>query len=308
MSKNLNLLMIGAMYENGGNTTHRFLDGHPQLFVYPFESQLGTKFVVDDFTSLFPVKYRWPVFPLDGTAYGDYKLIMDEECKVRARTPHVSKFRHMKLDLSDDERCDVYQKYIRKWGRSRANNVLAFFRSTFDVWQNCRRTGKEKFYVGYSPVLVIDADKILTECPRAHFLHIVRNPWSAYADTKKRPVPLSLERYIFAWNTNQYFALLFQKKFPGRMHILRLEDILKNPVHTLGTFCEKLGLQRSDSLKEVSWNGEALQEVFPWGTIRRATVEANRQTANELSKQEQKEVRERTWPYLKDLGYNGFIR
>jgi hypothetical protein len=25
------LLMISAMYENGGNTTHRFLDGHPQL-------------------------------------------------------------------------------------------------------------------------------------------------------------------------------------------------------------------------------------------------------------------------------------
>ena len=40
---NFRLLMIGAMYENGGNTTHRFLDGHPQLFVYPFESQLGTR-------------------------------------------------------------------------------------------------------------------------------------------------------------------------------------------------------------------------------------------------------------------------
>ena len=41
------LLMIGAMYENGGNTTHRFLDGHPQLYVYPFESQLGTRLVND---------------------------------------------------------------------------------------------------------------------------------------------------------------------------------------------------------------------------------------------------------------------
>ena len=39
------LLMIGAMYENGGNTTHRLLDGHPQLHVYPFESQLGTRLV-----------------------------------------------------------------------------------------------------------------------------------------------------------------------------------------------------------------------------------------------------------------------
>ena len=42
------LLMLGAMYENGGNTTHRFLDGHPELFVYPFESQLGTRLVTDE--------------------------------------------------------------------------------------------------------------------------------------------------------------------------------------------------------------------------------------------------------------------
>ena len=30
MSNDFRLLMIGAMYENGGNTTHRFLDGHPR--------------------------------------------------------------------------------------------------------------------------------------------------------------------------------------------------------------------------------------------------------------------------------------
>lgn len=29
MSNDFRLLMIGAMYENGGNTTHRLLDGHP---------------------------------------------------------------------------------------------------------------------------------------------------------------------------------------------------------------------------------------------------------------------------------------
>lgn len=55
------LLMISAMYENGGNVTHRFLDGHPEMFVYPFESQVGTSLVNDPLTTMFPVKYRWPV-------------------------------------------------------------------------------------------------------------------------------------------------------------------------------------------------------------------------------------------------------
>src|ERR1700740_442792 len=95
INKNFPLIMISAMYENGGNTTHRFLDGHPELFVYPFESQLGTRMVQDHLSSLFPVKYRWPVFPLDGTPEEDYRAIIDEECKVRARTSHVSKFRDM---------------------------------------------------------------------------------------------------------------------------------------------------------------------------------------------------------------------
>ena len=38
----MKVIMLSAMYENGGNTTHRMLDGHPGLFVYPFESQVGT--------------------------------------------------------------------------------------------------------------------------------------------------------------------------------------------------------------------------------------------------------------------------
>src|SRR5439155_23852399 len=98
------LLMIGAMYENGGNTTHRLLAGHPQLYVYPFESQLGTRLVNDLLSSTFPVKYRWPVFALEATPEQDYAAIIDEETRVRARTPHVSKFRDHEFDFSDDER------------------------------------------------------------------------------------------------------------------------------------------------------------------------------------------------------------
>ena len=72
MADDFRLLMLGAMYENGGNTTHRFLDGHPQMFVYPFESQVGTRHVQDGLTSMFPVKYRWPAFQLDATPAEDY--------------------------------------------------------------------------------------------------------------------------------------------------------------------------------------------------------------------------------------------
>ncbi|WP_204105821.1 MULTISPECIES: sulfotransferase [Spirulina sp. CCY15215] len=300
-------LMLGAMYENGGNTTHRFLDGHPQMFVYPFESQIGTKLVSDRMSSIFPVKYRYPVFSLDATSYQDYKAIIDEEGKVRARTPHVSKFRHIEFDFNDDERCEIYQKYIAETGRSRANNVAAFFKSTFDAWKDYNRTGKEQFYVGYSPIFVVDAPKILEDFPNAHVLHVVRNPWSAYADTKKRPVPHSLADYMLGWTLNQYYALLYQEKYRDRLHIVRAEDVMQDPYNTLGKVCEKLGLERADSLKIPSWNGKPLEEVYPWGTIRKATPEANLATAKELSTEEIEEIRLRTRQYLEVFNYHDFL-
>jgi Sulfotransferase family len=308
MSEDFRLLMIGAMYENGGNTTHRHLDGHPGLFVYPFESQIGTRKVNDLLSSTFPVKYRWPVFDLDATPAQDYQAIIDEEGKVRARTPHVSKFRDHPFDLSDDERRDIYVSHVQRTGRSRVNNVAAFFRATFEAWKDHNSSGQESVYVGYSPIITVDAEKILSEMPGAHFLHVVRNPWSAYADTKKRPVPLALEGYMLGWTLNQHYALVAKNRFEDRFHLVRAEDVMANPVSALGPVCEALGLDADDSLGGPSWNGVELTEVYPWGTIRRATPEQNLATAEELSESERDEVAARAFQYLDVLGYEGFLR
>lgn len=308
MNQNFRLLMLSAMYENGGNMTHRFLDGHPQMYVYPFESQLGTRYVKDFLSSMYPLKYRWPSFLLDASPYQDYKAIIDEEAKIRVITPHVSKFRNMPMKFSDDERCRLYQEYVKATGRSRANNVTAFFQSTFDAWKDYNRSGEENVYVGYSPIIIVDAEKILTELPQSHVLHVVRNPWSAYADTKKRPVPMSIEHYLSAWIQNQYYALLYKKKYPNRVHLLRTQDIMADPENTLGSLCEALGLERVKSLNTLTWNSMVLEEVYPWGTIRRASPEVNNATAEELSCQEREEIRWRTSDYLETFDFKNFIK
>lgn len=307
MSDDFRFLMIGAMYENGGNTSHRFLDGHPQLYVYPFESQIGTRLVSDQLTSVFPLKYRWPTFALHATSEQDYRAIIDEEAKVRARTPHVSKFRDHAMNFDDDERCEIYCSYVERSGRSRPNNVAAFFRATFDAWKDFNPSGEEKVYVGYSPIITVDAEKILDEMPGAHFLHIVRNPWSAYADTKKRPVPLPLSDYTIGWSLNQHAAFVCKERFPDRFHLVRTEDVIADSTATLGAVCESMGLRSSDTLAHVTWNGKELDQVYPWGTIRNATPGANAATAAELRRDEQKEIQLRTAPYLELLGYTHFL-
>jgi hypothetical protein len=307
MSADFRLLMLGAMYENGGNTTHRLLDGHPQLFVYPFESQVGTRLVQDALSSMFPVKYRWPAFALDATPAEDFHAIIDEECKVRARTPQVSKFRHMPFELSDEERGRLYVERVGRTGRSRANNMAAFFQATFDAWKDYKRTGRECVYVGYSPIITVDAERILADLPGAHVLHVVRNPWSAYGDTKRRPVPLSLRHYMLGWTLNQYHALLYRERFPDRVHVVRAEDVMADSRKTLGAICEKLGLEAAESLATPSWNGSSLEEIYPWGTIRAATPAANRATAETLSERERAEIRASTWQYLEVFDYKSFL-
>ena len=306
MSSDFRLLMLSAMYENGGNTAHRFLDGHPGLFVYPFESQLGTRLVNDALTSMFPVKYRWPVFALDATPLQDYRAIIDEEAKVRARTPHVSKFRHVPFDFSDDDRATRYEAMVRETGRSTGGNVAAFFRATFDAWRDHRRSGREQVHVGYSPVITVDAEKILAALPGAQILHIVRNPFSAFADTSKRPVPMALADYMRAWCINQYHALLARERHPQRVHILRIEDVMADPRGALAPVCAALGLDADDALLRPSWNGAPLEEVYPWGTIRRATPEANRAAAAELPQAAREEIAAMAWQYLDVFDYRGF--
>ena len=256
---------------------------------------------------MFPVKYRWPVFALDATPAEDFHAIIDEECKVRARTPQVSKFRHLPFDFSDDERAALYAAQVEQTGRSRAHNVAAFFRATFEAWKDHRRSGREQVYVGYSPIIGVDAATILTELPEAHVLHVVRNPWSAYADTTKRPVPLGLARYMLGWTVNQYHALLGRERFPGRLHIVRAEDVMGDAAGTLGPVCDALGVERAATLARPSWNGTELAEVYPWGTIRTPTPAQNRREAESLSAAERDDIRQRAWQYLDVFDYRSIV-
>lgn len=304
MGSEFQLLMISAMYENGGNTTQRLLDGHPELQSYPYESQPGTRHVADHLSSLYPLKYRWPVFPLHGTPEQDYETIIDEECKVRIKTPHVSKFRHREIDLDDKERKRIFVELMQGRERTRANLVEAFFTSSGLAWKDYKRSGSERTHVGYSPIIVVDAEKILSDWDNAHVLQVVRNPWSAYADTKRRPVPLGIHHYMNGWVVNQIHALAARERFSDRMHIVRFDDIVADPVGVLGRVLDAVGVDpASESLTWPSWNGERLEETYPWGAVRTPTVEANRATADELDANETAEIRRWVEPLLGPLGF-----
>jgi len=300
----MDLIMISAMYENGGNVTHRHLDGHPELLVYPFESQPGTRLVNDEMLSMFPFKYRWPEFPVEGDVGADFEAFFDEEYKTRVRRPDGSKFRDADFQVTEADRKESFIRFMKDKPRTRGNLVTAFFHSSFDAWKNLNKTGKEKYYVGYSPIIGVDGDRILTDLPGSKVLHVVRNPIVCFSETRRRPFPLSLKRYTWTWNFVQYKSLVYAEKYPDRYIIVRYEDVLSNKKATMEKLSDQLGISFNESMLYPSWNGKKLDNVYPWGTIDFPDENEQSTRKSELTSDEIDEIRRISKIFAAELGYD----
>lgn len=307
MTKQFDFLMISAGFEHGGNVTQRFLDGHEELYVYPFESQLGNRHVHDYLSSLERPQYRYPEFPSNISAEEIYELFYDEELKTFLRKPNGSKFKTADLQMNEKDRIASFCKHLENKPHTRANNVEAFFRSTFDAWTNYKVSGKNHIYVGYSPIIGIDADRILADFPQGHIIHVVRNPFSAYADTKKRPFPLSFKQYIMSWNLYHHIVMMHKNNHPDKITIMRYEDLVANPEKALAPLCKALNIKFTESMTYPSWNSENITgKIYPWGTINNATPEENMATANRLSTEEKKQIKLFSQHMIDVFDYNSF--
>ena len=233
-------------------------------------------------------------------------MFWDEELKTLCRVPGRSKFRDAGIELDETVRKECYVAHFADRPRTRAGAVEAFFRSTFEAWTNYNRSGHECAYVGYNPVQCLDAEKIFADFPIGHVVHVVRNPYSGFADTSKRPFPLSLERYTWTWSYCQLLALTYAGRYPRNFHILRFEDLVANPAAAMTNLCDRLGLSASDKCLYPSFNGTKLEEVYPWGTIRLPTTTANLATADELTSAQKQEIKSLAGVMMKLLGYDDF--
>lgn len=318
MANPFKLIMVSAWHEQFGNGLLRHLDGHPSLYVYPFESQLATTHSSNLLTPAVPQRYAWPEFTTEMTPEAAYQAMWDEELKTYLRTPWRSKFKDCGIEMDEGARIKAFKTTCEEiapcsggaWpdSNTRANYVEAFFRSTFDAWTNRQSSGAETHYVGYSPPIGMDADKIFADFPDAQIVHIIRNPWSGYADTIKRPFPFKLERYCQIWNTVQIAAGTYAGKYKGRFHLVRYEDLVDDPKHVMDSLMVALGLPQSDAVYYPSFNGKKMESVYPWGTIKTASAEANFATANELTEAQKQAVTTECQLVTNLFGYYDFLK
>lgn len=301
---------------------HRHFDAVPWAYTYPFESQIGTRYSRNSLSYWHPFRYGYPEFP-EGTTYERaWELLWDEEAKAYLRNPARSKFKDCGLVMDEKARRAAYLSYCRTPvvtttdGVShggfpipfyRAVVIEAYFRSFFDAWTNLNRSGRESHYVGYNPGMVAETDKLLSDFPTAHILHIVRNPFSAYADYLRRPYPQqTLEEYCTVYNAAHHMAVNYTVKYPGRFHLIRLEDFLFDKRATLSPIIERMGLPWDDSLLYPSFNGKVLETLPPWGTVEKPTAEYNESQAASLTPEIRARIRAECALLINTFNYQRF--
>jgi hypothetical protein len=104
---------------------------------------------------------------------------------------------------------------------------------------------------------------LLEMFPDAQFVHIVRNPFVVYPSTVnlwksfhrkhglQRPTSTWVEEYVFSTLTRMYEAYERGKKLlgPSRLHELKYEDLVRDPVGRLRTTYDRLNLGGFDEVR-----------------------------------------------------------
>jgi hypothetical protein len=300
------LAMISAGFEHGGNVTHRHFDGHPDLLVYPFESQLGNRNFNDFLTSIERVQYRYPEFPEGLTALELYEQVIDEEMKTFLRKRNGSKFKDAELILDEKNRIAEFTRLLGEPPVFRRQVVEAFFRSTFSAWENYyTRPRSDMVYMGYSPAIGIDSDRMVRDFPNIRILHIVRNPFSAYRDTKRRPFPQPLTKYLITWNIYHSTVEMFAKMYPANVRVFRYEDLVENKRRFMTEAARFIGVPFAEIMLYPSWNGiEIKDSIAPWGTVLSSTRDYNQTVIQELSEEERKQIAHATTALSRHFAYD----
>jgi hypothetical protein len=300
-------VMISAGFEHGGNVTHRHLDGHPDLLVYPFESQLGSRNFNDFLASVERVQYRYPEFPEGARPYELYEHMIDEEAKTFLRKRNGSKFKDADLDMVEADRLAIFEEILGDAPfYPRAKVIEAFFRATFKAWKNYYTKQREDMtYVGYSPAIGIDADRIVRDFPDVRIIHIVRNPFSAYRDTKRRPFPQPLSKYLITWNIYHSTVEMYAKMHPRNVRIFRYEDLVADKVEFMKQVSEFIDVPFSETMLYPSWNGVEIKDnIAPWGTVLKSTEEYNEAIINELTGAEKAQIAHGSMALARHFGFD----
>jgi hypothetical protein len=208
--------------------------------------------------------------------------------------------------MKESTRKNFFNEILERGPKTRARVIEAFFKSTFQSWENLyNQIGEDSVYVGYSPAIGIDTSRMIKDFPDMKIIHIIRNPFSAYFDTKRRPFPQPLLKYLITWNVYHSTAEIYAKLYPENFQIYRYEDLVENKISFMKSISSFLGVEYREELLYPSWNGAELKgDIAPWGTVLRSSKEYNMEVIEQLSNEERFVISKSTYALAKHFKYD----
>lgn len=256
MKDTLPLLLVSQIQRSGGSLMAQLFDGHPELYAHPFEIHIG-----------YPNKWNYPelsaadspqkwleylyerkldFFVKNGYAKpGGNQYAATERFEFNIDTKLLQKtFIEMVAKISDFD-----QRLI----------IDAYFKSFFYSWKNHLKTGKEKFYSGFTPRLALirkSRELLFSDYPDAKIISIIRDPLSWYSssfvhNSSHQDIKVAIDEWDSCTNTQLDCAL----KQPDRFYIILFEDLVTNPEFTLQGICNFSKINYDSCLLNPTFNG-----------------------------------------------------
>jgi hypothetical protein len=249
----------------GGTTLLvRLLDGHPDLFVLPTETQV------------YPVLATRPLArlllraaELGGWRSGVRLLAHPTGARwgFRGREALVDRLRHWAREypaaasLTDDE---IDSAGMRVGG---PHEYWYPFLDVFARFSGATMAGK-RYWVEKTPRAERFAAVSDAWCGHAcRFLHVVRDPRDFIASYLLRALRLrrvehrerEIARLCFTWSQSVAWCLHGMRTISGRYHALRFEDLVRDPRRTMAALCAHIGIAMADRLLTPTRMGERVE-------------------------------------------------
>ena len=242
------MLLISQIQRSGGSLLLQLLDGHPELFVYPYELILGVPWKAnwvdldldagpaDWLAQLFDI--RIPRFLVEGYSKSDRNQFAKGHCL------------NFEFGLAKFFDCFMFLATQRK-PESQREILNWYFTAYFEAWRDRLRTGREHFVAAFRPRLAmhpLGLARFRCDYPDGWLVGCIRHPrdWLLSAQLHD-PRYQHAETALNLWRISGE-ALLHQSLENARTHVFTYENIVKQPRIELSRFTAAIGIKYTKSL------------------------------------------------------------
>ena len=225
-------VMIACSPSTGSSLLRRILNRHPEIFCGSESSILAKA----------PLYSDW--------AGSKHKIISTYPFRLRDSSWHH--FRGLNLDEEYDLTAGDTDQMIK------ASDSFKGFLNTF--YRRVLDSVNKVYWIEKTPSNAFTASLFLEHFENGKLIHIVRDPYDTIASLVNRGMDLYQACVVYLLNCSQLLELLDNP----RHHLIRYEELVNAPEHTMRKALEFLGIEYDSSIFEIREDVKGVTRMDGW--------------------------------------------